>query len=212
MERLVRASAGDDVVAVVSDTQLNKLKQKAAVAKSYGAFLKSTDGMDVLYRGTTNGLADNIFMTDYIGHALEYADGLDDVEAVLIDIDDVMRFDDQTFDRLRADLRKRPAAYFLSLYKHADAKLHVTKEKINLVREALASETPYSELAQNYEVNDLLVPVMQAHAERHGKNIISFLGNDYAEHGGQMEFVVRDISRYPSLRDIWNAARAVGVK
>ena len=32
---------------------------------------------------------------------------------------------------------------------------------------------------------------------------ISFVGTDYADYGGQNEFVVLDVSKYKSLREIW---------
>ena len=44
---------------------------------------------------------------------------------------------------------------------------------------------------------------MLYYAKKKNKNIISFLGSDYQLYGGADEYVVNDVSRYITLKDIW---------
>ena len=55
----------------------------------------------------------------------------------------------------------------------------------------------------NSTANDLLVPLLQAYARQHGKNIIAFHGSDYADYGGQTEYVVGDVSKLADLRALY---------
>jgi len=56
---------------------LSKIK-KIAKGVDFNTFLKKTDSLafeyDMLYRGSEDELENNIFMTDYVGHAFEYGD------------------------------------------------------------------------------------------------------------------------------------------
>jgi len=75
-------------------------------------------------------------------------------------------------------------------------------DAIDFVFKFIQSDVPYTKVSQNFDKNDLLVPIMQYYAKSKGKNIISFLGSDYD--GDQNEFIVDDISKYKQLKDVWS--------
>lgn len=170
-------------------------------------FIRKTDGMDVLYRGHYHDeMSNNVFMTDYVGHAYEYASGSDEgrVDAFVVDFNEILFFDDDTFNELRRFYLS--AGKLQNSYREALAgNVHAAQfqEALPLVKKFLQSGTPYSEISGNYEENDMLIPLMQKFArDVHGKNIIGFYGGDYSEYGGQNEFVVGDTSNLVNLRKL----------
>lgn len=193
-----------------------------AVARGldYDAFLKKTDSMtreyDILYRGMADGdsLGDQCFMTDWIGHAREYGEVVDGV--IYDRKKDLLEMDDAAFNRLRRklsgltknDIRKIYAPYFKSykLFDAMDGKYETEPAVIDFVSNFIKSDVPYSKVQQKKIENDLLVPIMLHYAKSEGRNAIAFWGNDYADYGGALEFVVNDIGRYTTLKDIWKHA------
>ena len=197
----------------------------------YDTFLNKTDNLVskyyILYRGLSEGgeLSDNIFMTDWIGHAREYGDYVDGI----IVNDKVLYFDNSTFNKLREDfdkllipsipkyfdyddyeetfkekLRQIYLPYF-NEYKLSDAihQLDYDEDKIidfvyNFIVDSVDDYKKYSMKKQN----DFFIPILMYYAKTKDYNIISFWGGDY---GGADEFVVDDISRYPKLSDIWKS-------
>lgn len=189
---------------------------KLAKEYDYDTFLNKTDSItniyNILYRGyLDNGLDDNIFMTDYIGHAREYGDNIDGI--VYDNHTDVLYFDDDTFDDLRTEFSKLSMEDIGKIYSYSfendklfnamDGKYHTEKLVVKFVHNFINSKKPYSTI-QQLKINDLIIPIMVYYAEIHGKNIISFIGGDYAEYGGSNEFVVNDISKYKTLKQIWD--------
>ena len=166
----------------------------------YNTFLKKTDSLafeyDMLYRGSVDELENNIFMTDYIGHAFEYGDV---VNGILYNPSDVMFFNDNTFSSLRQNYRGLSKEDLLKIY-NSDKIIDI--DAIDFVFKFIQSDVPYTKVNQNFDKNDLLVPIMQYYAKSKGKNIISFLGSDYD--GDQNEFIVDDISKYKQLKDVWS--------
>ena len=197
----------------------------------YDTFLNKTDNLvskyNILYRGLSEGdeLSDNIFMTDWIGHAREYGDYVDGI----IVNDKVLYFDNSTFNKLREDfdkllipsipkyfdyddyeetfkekLRQIYLPYF-NEYKLSDAmyQFDYDEDKIidfvyNFIVDSVDDYKKYSMKKQN----DFFIPILMYYAKTKGYNIISFWGGDY---GGADEFVVDDISRYTKLSDIWKS-------
>ena len=197
----------------------------------YDTFLDKTDNLvskyNILYRGLREGdeLSDNIFMTDWIGHAREYGDYVDGI----IVNDKVLYFDNSTFNKLREDfdkllipsipkyfdyddyeetfkekLRQIYLPYF-NEYKLSDAmhQFDYDEDKIidfvyNFIVDSVDDYKKYSMKKQN----DFFIPILMYYAKTKGYNIISFWGGDY---GGADEFVVDDISRYTKLSDIWKS-------
>ena len=197
----------------------------------YDTFLDKTDNLvskyNILYRGLSEGdeLSDNIFMTDWIGHAREYGDYVDGI----IVNDKVLYFDNSTFNKLREDfvkllipsipkyfdyddyeetfkekLRQIYLPYF-NEYKLSDAmyQFDYDEDKIidfvyNFIVDSVDDYKKYSMKKQN----DFFIPILMYYAKTKGYNIISFWGGDY---GGADEFVVDDISRYTKLSDIWKS-------
>ena len=181
---------------------------------SFYDFLTKSDSLtsvyNILYRGyESNGLEDNVFMTDYIGHARQYGDK---VNGIIYNETDVLYFNDDVFNELRKhcrlfdknNIKKIYNKFFESvkLFNAMDGKFHTENKVINFVYNFLKSEKPYSEISKT-KTNDLLVPIMMYYSEKNQKNIISFLGGDYIEYGGAYEYVVNDISRYTTLKQIW---------
>lgn len=181
-------------------------------------FIKSTDGLDVLYRGQQDSdTPNNAFMTDYVGHAENYGDGMKNVYAYGYDSSDVLYFNDNRFNEMRDAFRKHAPEEFQAIYRAALAGNRFAKDieyrrDFSMAWEILQSDIPYSEVCGDPEKNDTLVPLMQKYArEAHGKNIIAFHGNDYAEYGGQTEFVVGDVSRLTDLRKLYANVRRSAV-
>jgi hypothetical protein len=71
---------------------------KVAKGITYDNFLNKTDSLNynILYRG--GYLSNQVFMTDYIGHAKEYGD---DVDGIVYNYEDLLYFNDRVFDNLR---------------------------------------------------------------------------------------------------------------
>lgn len=186
----------------------------------YNTFLDKTDSVvriyDILYRGMTDGdrLTDFSFMTDYIGHARGYGD--DNVDGIIYEYNDVLTFNDAVFNNLRksfSNISKKELNSIYSYYFSNDKLLDAMGEEygneksvINFVFKFIKSDISYIKVQQNKVKNDLLIPIMLHYAKQINKNIISFLGGDYSDYGGANEYVVRDITKYKKLSDIWKNA------
>jgi hypothetical protein len=199
---------------------LNNYDKLTDLAKQYDyeTFLKKTDNLaliyDILYRGMydTTKLTDKSFFTDYIGHATEYGNYVD---GIIINNNDVLYFDDNTFNSLRRnfegiskkELNNIYSYYFKNdkLFDAMDGEYSDEVSVINFVSNFLKSNIPYTRVQQNKVKNDLLIPIMMHYAQTKGKNIIRFVGGDYSDYGGADEFVVNDVSRYDKLSDIWKS-------
>jgi len=189
---------------------------KIAKEFDYDTFLVKTDSLvftyDILYRG--GQLQNQCFMTDYIGHAKGYDE--ENVDGIIYNHKDLLRFNDKTFDDLRNELKyltkKDLKAIYLPFFKNHrlfDAmvdKYESENKVINFVFKFIKSDIPYDNIQQNKVKNDLMIPIMLYYAKTKDKNIISFWGGDYIDYGGAEEFVVNDVSIYPTLKDIWNKA------
>jgi hypothetical protein len=191
---------------------------KVAKGIDYETFLRKTDSLhqNILYRGMVQGdvLQDMCFMTDYIGHAKTYGDG--DVDGIVCNDDEILRFNDKTFNNMRRDMRsvnkvqihKIYVPYFKAykLFDVMEGEFEEESGVINFVHSFMRSDIPYSKVQKDKIKNDLLIPIMQHYASTKGKNIIMFAGGDYADYGGADEFVVNDVGRYQTLKNIWNKA------
>lgn len=187
----------------------------AQECSSFNEFLKKTDGMDVLYRGHFGDtVGNNAFMTDYVGHAWEYAGGEDDggqVDAFAVDWTDVIFFKDQQFNEMRSAYGHYSYRQLAIIYKNAFAEDRLAnammngemngRQAIEKIIEILQGDHRYSSISDNPVINDLFIPLMQRFAAERGKNIIGFVGGDY---GGQNEFVVHDVSKLVNLRDLYD--------
>ena len=190
---------------------------KIAKNFDYDTFLDKTDSLtniyNILYRGCSfsddEDLFDDVFMTDYIGHAREYGDN---VNGIIYDQNEVLYFNNGVFNNLKKEcntLTKQELKNIYSPYinsgKLSDAMEKYDSEKlvVKFVYDFIHSDIPYSKIQQTKN-NDLLIPIMQYYAKSKDKNILSFLGGDYFDYGGADEFVVNDISKYVTLKDIWN--------
>ena len=182
------------------------VKRNLAAAKglSFDDYLRKTDSLRAfnLYRGGSP-LSDLCFMTDYIGHAREYGDPVD---GIVCDPEDVLRFDTAAFERLRHALGGLGRAALKKMYAPFAVKLPDVQEATAFAYRFLRSEVPYEDVSWDARKNDMLVPLMVHYARTEGKNVVVFTGGDYADYGGQDEYVVDDISRYPKLSDLWKQA------
>lgn len=175
-------------------------------------FIRKTDGMDVLYRGHhSEHVGNNAFMTDYVGHAREYAGDEGKVDAFACDWSDVLTFSDARFNDLRRAASGLSDHQLAAIYRDAIAEQRLANAMMNggtktakgvltKVKRIIHSDVPYSSISTDATINDLLVPLMQAYALEQGKNIIGFVGGDY--YGDQNEFVVSDISKLVNLREL----------
>lgn len=205
-----------DFITIVDRTHLlcetiyvERFEKIARECSTYEDFLKRTDGEDVLYRGHGGGdVADHSFFTNYLGHATQYGDVVD---AYAFDHQDVMLYNDDRFEDMRRAYRRASEwepDQFAALYR---ATLHGNRfapdldDRIEHVSEVILGDEdiPYSSFSSNYADNDAFIPLMQAYAAEKGKNIIAFNGGDYGEYGGQLEFVVGDLSKLVSLRKLY---------
>jgi hypothetical protein len=173
-------------------------------------FIKKTDGMDVLYRGHSGGdTSDFSFMTDYVGHAEQYGDTVD---AFAYNTGDVWFFNDARFDEMRSAYNRLMPGELAALYQAAlqDNRHAVHYENsLRAVRRVIRGDEPYSAFCANFELNDALIPLMQKWAhDKHGKNIIAFNGGDYADYGGQTEYVVGSVSKLTDLRKLYASVHA----
>lgn len=192
---------------------LNRLERIAQQCDSVEQFIRKTDGEDVLYRGHHDDRTDNnSFMTDYVGHAGEYAGGEGGggrVDAFGFDPNDVLYYDDNRFNEMRDAYKELPDKQFAALYQAAlvgnrHAGSFDGRQVLAKVKKVLRGNVPYSKISGDARINDLLVPLLQKYArDTHGKNIIAFHGSDYADFGGQTEYVVGDISKLADLRKFY---------
>lgn len=206
---------------------------KIAKGVDYDTFLNKTDELtnqyNILYRGQSDEyLTDNSFMTDYIRHAIEYGE----VVVGIIYNEPVMHFDNNTFNKLRHDdfaklliphihidfeydvYEKKFKEKLKQIYKpyFDDGKLLDAIYQLNYTETMIIdfvydflvnSAVDYKKYSMNKQ-NDFLVPLLMYYAKSKGINIISFWGVDYGDYGGAMEFVVSDVSKYTTLKSIWN--------
>lgn len=148
---------------------------------------------------------DNIFMTDYIGHARQYGEYVD---GIIYDSKDVLFFTDNVFNELRKELKDITKKEIHSIYTYYFKNSYFSfsdKVSISFVYNFIHSDKSYFMVISYPRKHDLLIPIMLYYTNTINKNIIGFLGSDYSEYGGQNEFVVNDISRYTKLSDIWES-------
>jgi hypothetical protein len=177
-------------------------------------FVKATDGQDVLYRGQVDANIDNnSFMTDWVGHAENYCDSISQVAAFAYNPQDVLFYNDQRFEEFRAAYRRMTPKQFQQVYAAAldgnRFSVEFAEQGIAVARKVIASKKPYSEICTDPSKNDAVIPLMQSYArDKHGKNIIAFIGGDYGDYGGQNEFVVGDVSKLVNLRVLYDQVRS----
>ena len=193
---------------------------KIAKGNDYNTFLDKTDSLvynyNILYRGSSEYdrlLFNECFMTDYIGHAREYGE---DIDGILYDKNDLIYFDNYTFNELREyfedfeDLDKIIKEVYEPYFKKYGVDTIEINDNIISVEKFvyifLKKNINFKNACKNCKVSDALVPIMLYYAKKKNKNIISFLGSDYQLYGGADEYVVNDVSRYITLKDIWNKA------
>lgn len=191
---------------IVESSEVDRLTALAKKHDDVESFLDATDGMDVLYRGHgEDEVPNDSFMSDYIGHARGYGGG--HVDAFAVDLyNDVYRFRDDQFDQMRFALRRLDDDEFAEHY------ARVLPERMSgffddwfpIVKQVIEDDEPFEEvIATDPQKNDAMIPLMQAWAATKGKNIICFMGGDYGDYGGQMEFVVHDVSKLVNLRKLY---------
>lgn len=190
------------------DESIDKLLQLAK-QYNYDTFLDKTDSlsMDILYRGMdkNDSLTDNIFMTDYIGHARQYGEYVD---GIIYDSKDVLFFTDKIFNDLRKELKNMTRKELYNIYNYYLENSYFSytdTASINFVYTFIHSDKLYSTIIPYPRKHDILIPIMLYYANTLNKNIIGFLGSDYSEYGGQNEFVVNDISIYTKLSHVWKS-------
>jgi hypothetical protein len=200
-------------------SQLNEESVKAFAdlarkCDSVEEFIRKTDGMDVLYRGSyDDNSLHNVFMTDYVGHAYEYAGDEGKVDAYMFNPEDVLYYNDNRFDRfeeLRDSYKDFSDQQLKKIYQDALSNNRHASEfrgQFSTLKKLLKSNIPYSDICGYPAKNDILVPLLQKYAkDTYGKNIIAFLGSDYGDYGGQTEYVVADATRLTNLRKIYASA------
>jgi len=179
--------------------------QSIAKGIQYDEFVKKTDGMDILYHGDDSYNLNNMtFFTDYCNHAYEYGNYVNGI-IVSFSPNTILYFDDNEFNELRKyysnfsiqDLKQNSIAN--SLISNGILNKNNLMSAIKFIK----GNKSYESIQGNPSINDSLIPFMLYYASAKGKNIISFIGSDYSEYGGQNEFVVNDVSIYPTLREIW---------
>ena len=182
-------------------------------------FINKLDGslVDALFRGHyDHETPNNVFMTDYVGHAREYAGGEGGdgrVDAYAYDPSDVLYFNDDRFDEMRNAYRSLTDQQLAAAYKAALVGNRFADEfrrAFSTVKKIIRGDMPYSAICGDPAKNDVLVPLLQAYAREHGKNIIAFHGSDYGDYGGQTEYVVADVSKLTDLRKLYATVRAGG--
>jgi hypothetical protein len=210
------------------ETFLNNLNldpfYKIAKGNDYDTFLNKTDSLvfkyNILYRGGSDPydriLFNQCFMADYIGHAREYGD---DVNGIIYDYKDLLYFDNYVFNDLREyfednkDLKKIIKKVYTPYFsKYGVDTIEINDDIIDVekfVFICLRKHINFKDACKNCKITDALVPIMLYYANIKNKNIISFTGADYQLYGGAEEYVVNDISKYPTLRDIWEKANSI---
>ena len=193
---------------------LDGFAELTKTSDTFRQFLLKADSkfMDVLYRGhMENSVSNHSFMTDSISHAEEYGrDGK--VDAFAYDPSDVMFFNDAVFNELRTHYRKLSPLAFKQAYKEALTGNPYAGEFdywFPIVKKIIRSDVQYEKnISWDFEKNNALVPLMTQYAANHGKTIIAFLGGDYADYGGQNEFVVADMSKLIDLRNLYDQVKS----
>ncbi len=178
---------------------------------TFKQFIRATDGMDVLYRGHHDvETSDNSFMTDFFGHAEQYIDDTGRIDAFAFDPNDVLFFNDARFNEMRNAYRRLTDQQLAAVYKAALTGHRFADEfrgGLSAVKKMIRSDTPYSAICGDPSKNDALIPLLQVYARERGKNIIAFHGNDYADYGGQTEYVVGDVRKLTDLRKLYTRVR-----
>jgi hypothetical protein len=198
-------------ISASSVSQVDKRVLELAKGKTYDEFLNATDGLayqvDFLYRGgDTIELQDQSFMTDWIEHAREYGNS---VGGILPNFEtDLIRFDNNEFDKLRREFSSITVNQIRDIYTPYFTRPNIAfeyqdEEVPNVVGKILKSKKPFESLAKSFNTTNVLIPIMLHYVRKHNKNILSFLGTDYSDYGGQNEYVVDDVGRYVTLHDVW---------
>lgn len=191
---------------IVESSEVDRLTELAKKHDDVESFLNATDGMDVLYRGHgEDEVPNDSFMSDYIGHARGYGGG--HVDAFAVDLyNDVYRFRDDQFDQMRFALRRLDDEEFAEHYARVlpERMSGFFEDWFSIVKQVIEDDEPFEEvIATDPQKNDAMIPLMQAWGASKGKNIICFMGGDYGDYGGQMEFVVHDVSKLVNLRKLY---------
>jgi hypothetical protein len=171
-------------------------------------------------------LEDNVFMSDWVGHAEQYGEYVDGIvydnrnEVIYFDNDEFndFRYDgfeklmgldlDDNDDEFKTKLKEIYQPYF-DEYKLDDAMYQSDFDEdkvIDFVYDFITNSSEKYEKVSTTKQNDFMVPILMHYAKSKNKNIISFLGGDYRDYGGADEYVVSDISRYTKLSEIWKDA------
>jgi hypothetical protein len=189
-----------------------------AKGQEYEEFIQLSEELsgkyNILYRGTYNDYiklseCSNVFMADFLTHAEHYGEYVD---GLIYEEKDLLWFDDNTFDTLKrynsfdkTEL-ENIYKYFFDNYLLDDAMdqhQYDSDKVIDFVFTFLTSEKKYSTI-QRKKANDFLIPVMLHYAKSKNKNIIGFTGGSFEFMGGADEFVVANVSKHITLKDIWN--------
>ena len=114
-------------------------------------------------------------------------------------------FKDHQFDEMRFALRRMDDDEFAHHYATVlpERIAGFLEDWMPIAKQVIEDDDSYSEIATDPQKNDALIPLMQAWGASKGKNIIAFMGGDYGDYGGQMEFVVHDVSRLMNLRTLY---------
>jgi hypothetical protein len=194
---------------------------KIAKDNDYDTFLSKTDSLvyqyNILYRGSSGSvdevLFNECFMADFIGHAREYGDY---INGIIYDFKDLLYFDNYIFNDLRKyfedneDLNKIIKEVYTPYFiKYGVDTIDINDKIIDVEKFVfifLRKNINFKDSCKNCKITDALVPIMLYYANIKNKNIISFTGSDYQLYGGSEEYVVNDISKYPTLYDIWEKA------
>lgn len=195
---------------------LDKIIELAIKERDYHTFIKKTDNLtsfyNILYRGMDEGdeIQNMSFFSDYVGHAEQYGEYID---GIVVDRTDFLYFNDNVFDSLRKNFNSITKKNLESIYQpyFSNYKLdnsmvdnYSSEESvINFVYDFIKSNKPYSTIQKNPQKNDLLIPIMMHYAINNNKNIVVFVGGDYADYGGTEEYVVFNVSKYPKLSNIF---------
>ena len=141
---------------------ITRLTRIARQCDSVEQFIQKTDGEEVLYRGHySDKTGDNVFMTDYVGHAAEYAGDNGRIDAFAYDPSDVLYYDDRRFDELRNAYRGLSAKQLAAIYQASlagevfgnammNSGLTTGSQVIAKVRRILRSNTPYAKISGEF--------------------------------------------------------------
>lgn len=199
-----------------TSSNLDKIIELAIKERDYHTFIKKTDNLtsfyNILYRGMDEGdeIQNMSFFSDYVGHAEQYGEYID---GIVVDRTDFLYFNDNVFDSLRKNFNSITKKNLENIYQpyFSNYKLdnsmvdnYSSEESvINFVYDFIKSNKLYSTIQKNPQKNDLLIPIMMHYAINKNKNIVVFVGGDYADYGGTEEYVVFNVSKYPKLSNIF---------